>query len=219
GIVPSDMKGYGYGDGYGYGSGSGYGDGSGYGSSSGYGYGYGAGSSDGYGHGYGSGSGSGYVSGDGAGSSSGDGSGDGAGSSSGYGYGAGSSDGSGYGYGYGSLRYAVMGFVSGLGRALQKRAKLLIKQGATLSYWKSDVNGQPCNNGGNIEAAAPGVVHESKGPLNLCSSGTLHATWIPSDWKGTRLWLVAMIGKTVTDEKKIGALKREIIAEITPEKP
>src|ERR1019366_247775 len=125
GIVPSDMKGYGYGDGYGYGSG--------------------------YGYGYGSGSGSGYGSGDGAGSSSGDGSGDGAGSSSGYGYGAGSSDGSGYGYGYGSLRYAVMGFVSGLGRALQKRAKLLIKQGATLSYWKSDVNGQPCNNGGNIE--------------------------------------------------------------------
>jgi hypothetical protein len=110
-----------------------------------------------------------------------------------------------------------MGFVSGLGRALQKRAKLLIKQGAVLSYWKSDASGQPCNNGGNIEAAAPGVVHESEGPLNLCSSGTLHATWIPSDWKGARLWLVAMIGNTVTDEKKIGALKREIIAEITPE--
>jgi hypothetical protein len=111
-----------------------------------------------------------------------------------------------------------MGFVSGLGQALKARAKLLIKQGATLAYWKSDDSGQPCNNGGKIEAAASGVQHESAGPLALCSSGTLHATWFPNDWKGTRLWLVAMIGKTVTDEKKIGALKREIIAEITPEK-
>jgi hypothetical protein len=59
-------------------------------------------------------------------------------------------------------------------------------------------------------------VQSVEGPLNLCAPGTLHATYIPSKWKGERLWLVAMIGEVVEQEDKLGALQREIIAEITP---
>jgi hypothetical protein len=56
----------------------------------------------------------------------------------------------------------------------------------------------------------------SIGPLNLCNAGTLHATYIPSKWKGERIWLVAMIGEVIEQDDKLGALEREIIAQITP---
>jgi hypothetical protein len=60
-----------------------------------------------------------------------------------------------------------------------------------------------------------GDVHETKGPLALCNNGTLHATFNPDKWKGERWWVVAMHGDIAIGENKIGALKREIIAEIT----
>lgn len=87
--------------------------------------------------------------------------------------------------------------------------------GAVLAFWRSDANGQPANNGRKIEAAAPGVMHTSAGPLNLCQVGTLHATFIPPKWKGERWWIVAMHGEVQEDgdDNKIGALKREILGE------
>ena len=146
---------------------------------------------------------------------SGSGSGYGYGSGSGYGYGSGYGDGS--GYGSGSLEGAIKGFLAMAPQAQQARVKELVSKGAVLAYWKSDKNGKPAN-GGSGEAVSIGCVQKTAGPLELCEKGTLHATFIPSKWKGERLWLVAMIGKTVKSDDKIGALEREIIWEIVPPK-
>ena len=144
---------------------------------------------------------------------SGDGSGDGYGygDGDGYGYGDGSGDGS------GSLKGALLGFVAQLPKERRARAKQLIRSGAKLAYWRSDKDGKPAN-GGHAAPAKEGDIQKVPGPLNLCNAGTLHATYIPSKWKGERIWLVAMIGEVVEQEDKLGALEREIIAEITPQK-
>jgi hypothetical protein len=231
---PAKLAGSGSGYGYGDGSGSGYGYGYGDGSGSGYGYGYGdgsgsgSGSGSGYGYGYGDGSGSGYGSGDGDGSGSGSGSGSGygSGSGSGYGYGDGSGSGSGYGYGdgdgsgYGSGSKAywlatVSYFSAQWPEPQRQRLDAVKAEGATIAFWRSDAAGQPTNDGGEIESAAPGVVHLAAGPLNLCHPGTLHATFMPPKWSGERWWIVAMHGETIEDgqDDKIGALKREILGE------
>lgn len=36
----------------------------------------------------------------------------------------------------------------------------------------------------------------------------------PEEWKGERLWVVALYGEVIRDGDKMGALKREIIGEI-----
>lgn len=59
-----------------------------------------------------------------------------------------------------------------------------------------------------------GTIQKMEGPLKLCSKNALHATYDISKWKGERLWLVALIGEVQEDESKLGALQREIIAEI-----
>ena len=214
-----DGRGNGSGSGYGdgYGSGSGYGDGSGDGS------GYGSGSGSGYGSGYGSGDGSGYGSGDGSGSGSGygygygSGSGDGDGSGDGYGSGDGDGSGDGSGDGDGSKEYwlATVSYFLGKWPAEQRaRYDAAVAAGATIAFWRSNAKGQPANNGRRMEAAVPGVVHTSSGPLVLCQAGTLHATFIPPKWQGERWWIVAMHGEIADDgDDKIGALKREILGE------
>ena len=151
-------------------------------------------------YGYGSGNGSGY----------------GYGSGSGYGYGSGSGDGYGYGDGDGSKEYwlaTIDYFAPKWPEAIRSRLAALQAQGATLAFWRSDSQGQPANNGGRIEAAAPGVVHTAPGPLAVCNPGTLHATVIPPKWKGSRWWIVAMLGEVQWQDDKCGALKREIIGE------
>jgi hypothetical protein len=178
--------------GYGYGYGSGYGYGYGYGDGSGYGYGYGDGYGSGYGYGYGYGSGSGYGDGYGDGSGYGDGYGDG------YGYG----DGSGDGY-----WRAVL--------AALRESQDATKRGATeIAFWKSDANGRP-SNGGSGSAVHVGLVQEIAGPLKLCGAGALHATLDPTKWEGDRLWVVALYGEVQHQDDKCGALKREILAEVT----
>ena len=176
--------------------GSGSGSGSGYGSSDG----YGDGSGDGFGFGFGDGYG--YGSSDGYGDGSGDGSGSGSGSGSGDGFGSGS-------YWLSCIEY----FAAKWSEAQRKRLTAAKKAKAKIAIWRSDANGQPANNGGKIEAAAPGVVHTSPGPLNLCNKGTLHATLIPPKWEGERWWVVALHGEVVGDDEKYGCLKREIIGE------
>jgi len=160
--------------------------GSGYGS--GYGYGYGDG--DGYGSGYGYGYGSGY--------------GDGYGSGSGDGYGSGDGD-------YWSLTIAW--FATKWSEAQKARLAALRAAGAKIAFWRSDTKGHSANGGKRLEPAAPGVVHTETGPLNLCKSGTLHATLIPPKWQGERWWVVALIGEVKGNDEKYGALKREIIGE------
>jgi hypothetical protein len=191
----------------GSGSGSGYGSGSGgYGEGSGYGYGDGSG----YGYGDGSGSGSGYGSGSGW---SWDGSGSGYGSG---GYGEGSGYGYGDGYGDGSYWSAVVDAYASLWpKSLQDRLSQVRTEGATVAYWRSDAKGRPCN-GGSGKPVEPGTVQELSGPLRLCGSGALHATLLPHKWKGDRLWVVALWGPVEEDDDKMGALKREIIAEALP---
>ena len=48
----------------------------------------------------------------------------------------------------------------------------------------------------------------------LIGSGALHATWNPEKWKGDRLWIVALYGDIAIGDDKLGARKREIVAEI-----
>ena len=127
----------------------------------------------------------------------------------GYGDGSGSGSGSGYGdgSGSGSSKYYEQIFAESVAS---------VPEGATaVVMWKSDANGQPSNNGKPMEPAAPGVVHTSPGPLNLCQSGTLHATMNPEKWKGDRLWVVALFGEVAWENDKCGALKREILFEVT----
>ena len=42
----------------------------------------------------------------------------------------------------------------------------------------------------------------------------LHATLKPSQWKGERLWIVALEEPVIGNADKMGALKREIICEV-----
>ena len=137
----------------------------------------------------------------------------------GSGYGSGSGDGSGYGSGSGSgsgdgsyWKACLDTFAMSLPRAQRDRLAELAASGAAIAYWNSGANGEPCNGGRGLSAAV-GSVHVESGPLMLCSKGTLHATHLPTKWKGERWWIVALIGEVIGDREKFGALKREIIGE------
>jgi hypothetical protein len=128
---------------------------------------------------------------------------------SGYGYGSGS----GYGYGSGS------GYGYGYWRAVLAQlppAKDAIDRGAAdVAYWSSDAEGRPCH-GGSGTVARVGLVEEIAGPLEICTRRALHATHEPTKWPGKRLWIVALWGEVQRHEDKLGALKREFLAEVTP---
>ena len=142
---------------------------------------------------------------------SGSGSGDGDGS--GYGYGYGSGYGYGYEYGYGSSKEYLQAVAdSAAGDKLPK----LKADGAVLAFWRSDKDGRPCNNGYG-PARHIGMVEEEDGTRGPCQAGMLHATMSPSQWKGERLWVVALYPPvTEVNEDKLASKKREIIAEIVP---
>lgn len=127
---------------------------------------------------------------------SGDGSGDGSGSGSGDG------SGSGYGYGYGAFAPSELAALAGT-----------VPNGATLAFWKSGADGRPCN-GGKGEPVKKGDRQKILGPLELCGPRALHATLRPDQWKGERLWLVALYGEVLSDGDKLGALEREILGEV-----
>ena len=139
----------------------------------------------------------------------------------GYGYGYGDGYGSGYGYGDGSGSGYGDGDGSGSGDAVNNtayyaavaRAHAGEERDGVIALWRSRTDGRPAN-GGDLPPVKPGDVHETKGPLNLCHNGTLHATFHPNKWKGERWWVVAMHGEIAIGADKLGALKREIIAEI-----
>ena len=169
------------------GSGSGSGSGSGYGDGSGYG--------SGYGYGFGYGDGSGYGDGFGYGDGSGYGSGDGSGSGDGFGYGDGDGD---------SLFYWEQ---------IARKFVCNLATNVFVAFWKSDKSGRPCN-GGSSSPVEIGQIQKASGPLNLCHANTLHATLNPAKWKGDRLWIVAMHGEIQQDGDKVGALVREIVAEV-----
>ncbi len=208
GEVKGDGYGYGYGDGCGYGYGSGDGCGSGYGDGDGYGDGYG------YGDGCGSGFGDGYGYGYGYGSGFGDGCGFGSGSGSGSGYG----DGCGFGFGDGSgsetyWQAAIAVFAQKWPKNQQQRLRLLQEtEKVVIAFWLSDERGQACN-GGRNEPVQPGTIEELPGPLQICTSRALHATFLPPKWKGSRWWIVALHGEVQREDDKVAGLKREILGE------
>ena len=148
---------------------------------------------------------------------SGSGSGYGDGSGDGYGYGSGSGLGDGSGYGSGDGPGDGSG--SGDGDSLfywEQIARKFVCNLATnvfVAFWKSDKSGRPCN-GGSSSPVEIGQIQKASGPLNLCHANTLHATLNPAKWKGDRLWIVAMHGEIQQDGDKVGALVREIVAEV-----
>lgn len=185
-------SGYGYGV-YGYGQVSGSGSGFG-----------------GYGHGYEYGHGRGYGRGC-------------------YGYSYRGGHGCGYscGCGYGGPGY---GFVSGSGHGCGHgddnaseywSAALpdlpMPEAGCVLAYWWSDASGRPCN-GGNGRSVCCGLTQTEAGPLKMCGAHTLHATLVPHEWSGERLWVVAMHPPVISYGTKLGSLKRTVLAEISPDK-
>ena len=86
----------------------------------------------------------------------------------------------------------------------------------TISYWCSDQHGIPAN-GGSSEPVYPGMIQEISGPLEICTKQALHATTFPHQWKGSRVWIVALFGEVQKRDDKFGSLKREIIGDILPE--
>ena len=129
------------------------------------------------------------------------------------GYGDGYGSGYGSGYGYGDYWVQTIKYFSKKWPAKQRaRLAALKKSGAKIAFWRSDSNGRACNGGGN-SPVAPGTVETASGPLRLCRDGSLHATLLPPKWKGSRWWVVALIGDVVGDDEKYAALKREVIGE------
>jgi hypothetical protein len=95
----------------------------------------------------------------------------------------------------------------------QARCASLESAGALIAFWRSDAGGAPAN-GGRCAPVAPGVVHREQGPLrDECGPGQLHATLIPTKWRGARWWIVALIGERRGDDEKYWALEREVIGE------
>jgi len=93
-------------------------------------------------------------------------------------------------------------------------ANELLRMGAKIAYWRSDKNAKP-SNGGLAEPVDIGTIQKIEGPLRICTSKALHATYNPSKWHGERIWLVALKGEIVEEEDKLGGLEREILAELT----
>ena len=155
------------------------------------------------GSGSGSGDGSGYGSGDGSGYGSGD----------WYGYGSGDGYGAGYGAGYGEGAGEKSYIEAILTTAGGERASQLCAAGARLGFWRAKKDGTPANNGTGGPRAV-GMVEEIQGPLKVCTPKALHATLAPWKWKGERCFVVALIGEVQEQEDKMGALKREILAEV-----
>ena len=95
------------------------------------------------------------------------------------------------------------------------RLKQCIDEGARIAYWCSDEHGRPTNHRCvDFPEASPGFVFEVEGQLNPCSERALHATFEPHRWKGCRIWVVALWGEVKEEDRKLCALKREIIDEI-----
>jgi hypothetical protein len=101
-----------------------------------------------------------------------------------------------------------------LPKTRRTRAKKLIRNGAKIAYWKSDINGKPAN-GGTGEPVKVGHVDVITGPVKLCTKAALHATYNLEMWEGKRVWLVALSGEIKQEQDKLGATQREILAELT----
>ena len=98
----------------------------------------------------------------------------------------------------------------------QDRLKFLQSQGARIAYWRSDKDGRPCNGGDKSLVAVSRTLQTVGGdrPV-LCTKTCLHATLKPPRWKGSVIWIVALIGEVIGDEDKFGAQAREILGQCT----
>ena len=82
-----------------------------------------------------------------------------------------------------------------------------------LAFWRSRADGSPSNGGGGGVRKA-GDVEAVAGPLQLCTPHALHATLQPWQWRGERIWAVALYPPVAKADDKLGSLKREILAEL-----
>ena len=104
-------------------------------------------------------------------------------------------------------------------RAQQRRlAKLLPLNDSPdvwLGFWCSDQHGRPAN-GGTGGPVSVGQEQTLTGDLEICTANALHGTREPHRWAGCRVWIVALHGKREEHSDKAGALRREVIGEVTP---
>src|SRR6202008_3690130 len=94
----------------------------------------------------------------------------------------------------------------------QKRVKLGLGRADAIVFWVSDSRGQPCN-GGQGPARSPGFREQVPGPLAICTRQALHGTLNPKEYRGDRVFLVALFGEVQARGDKRAALTREILAE------
>lgn len=113
-------------------------------------------------------------------------------------------------YGSGYWEASITAIVATWPNAQRSRVDNVLREGATLAFWRSTADGRPSNGGGGGTRYI-GTVEEIAGPLELCGRGALHATLEPGKWKGDKVWIVALFGEIAKDDDKIGALKREIL--------
>lgn len=100
--------------------------------------------------------------------------------------------------------------------AQRSRLAQLRQEGAWIGFWNSNEDCQPANSTGYLaDKTYTGAIHYSEGPLrDTCGLGQLHATRRLLCWKGKRIWVVALKGKTYGNDIKSWSLCREIIGEI-----
>jgi len=109
--------------------------------------------------------------------------------------------------------------------AQQKRLRELHDDpDAWITYWCSDQWGRSANGGSTDRQwhAEPGKVQKIDDGLKLAAcprrgEGGLHGTRHPHQWKGCRVWIVALLGERVGGDGKQAARRREIICEVRPE--
>ena len=130
------------------------------------------------------------------------------------GYGAGDGYGYGYGDGYG-YGYGIKELLSSYASHPLVQDSVAGGDGVSLAIWRSDAAGLPVNGGHSKQPAKPGLLEETPGPLQICTSRALHGSVEPSKWKGERWWVVALFEPVQWDDDKVASLKRLIVEEIS----
>ena len=130
--------------------------------------------------------------------------------------GSGTGSGDRYGYGYGYVSGSGYGYVSGDNDYFASYARALAGANypeAKIAFWRCNDDNTSAN-GGSGTVAKEGLTETTKGPLKICTCNALHGTLSPSNWKGSKWWLVALHEPVQKQGDKIASLKRTFIKDL-----